>query len=103
MEITNESCIDTTECITVTTTRIDLISSNGVSIYPNPNKGLVNIDLGTLTNVSITIRAADGRLIYQEAKVSDGIHQVQIDAENGVYFIQLQTEDAQQHFQIVKE
>ncbi|NQY10251.1 MAG: T9SS type A sorting domain-containing protein [Flavobacteriales bacterium] len=103
VEITNESCIDTTECITVTTTRIDLISSNGVSIYPNPNKGLVNIDLGTLTNVSITIRAADGRLIYQEAKVSDGIHQVQIDAENGVYFIQLQTEDAQQHFQIVKE
>ena len=36
---------------------------NSVSIYPNPNRGLVNINLGSLTDVSVKVLNLSGNLI----------------------------------------
>ncbi len=87
-------CIDTSDVLTVTPAGItDNGSNSAVSVYPNPTKGMVNIELPG-NNLPVTIKVMDinGRIIKEsryngEAKMIFDISEMQ----NGIYLLQLNT------------
>ena len=80
---------------------ISLFSS--VAIYPNPNNGIINIDLGNLTDVSLKVINVSGRLIYFIESINTPIHQFELDAAPGIYILELSAEGEKQQFKLVKQ
>jgi hypothetical protein len=87
-------CLDTTACVDFGFDYIDETMKSTLTLYPNPTQGLVNLKLGAINgSARITILDFKGSLVYQ--KTTNTINE-QIDlsaVENGIYFIQLSTEN----------
>ena len=75
---------------------------SSVSIYPNPNKGLINIDLGNLSDVSIKVLNLSGQLIYYKEDINSPIYQFDLNAAPGIYILELSAEGEKQQFKLVK-
>ncbi|MBI35579.1 MAG: hypothetical protein CMP67_09505 [Flavobacteriales bacterium] len=71
------------------------------SIYPNPNNGIFNINLGSSKNVMIQVFAANGQMVYKKEEAF-GIAQVELRGESGIYFIEITSNDGKQVFKVVK-
>ncbi len=76
---------------------------NKVTIFPNPSKGIVTIDLGTLEDVSIRVFNVIGELIYQKENISNSLHQMKLDEVPGIYFVEVRAQGVQQHCKILLE
>ena len=76
---------------------------SSVSIFPNPNNGLINIDLGSLTDVSIKVLNVSGQLIYYKENINSPIYQFELDAAPGVYILELSAEGERQQFKLIKQ
>ena len=74
-----------------------------VSIYPNPNTRLINIDLGSLTVVSLKVINVSGQLIYYKEHINAPIYQFELDAAPGIYILELSAEGEKQQFKLVKQ
>ena len=74
-----------------------------VSIFPNPNTGLINIDLGSLSDVSIKVINVNGQLIYYKENVSTPIYQFELDAAPGIYILELSAGVEKQQFKLVEQ
>jgi hypothetical protein len=73
-------------------TSIDELSSVSLEVYPNPNSGIFNLDLGSAKNQTVTIRVmtATGAIVYDSKQNIDGKTSLKIDLQNqadGVYSI----------------
>jgi len=104
VEITENGCIDTSECITISTVSIsenDL--KNKVSIYPNPNNGVINIDLGHLEEVTIIVLNANNQLIYKKENINTSIHQFELNEAPGVYIIELYSSGKIHRYKLILE
>ena len=69
VEVTQNGCVDTSDCITVNNVGIGEVSlSNNINIYPNPVHDQVNIEWinGVTKNTLIRIRDLSGKLIYSQ-------------------------------------
>jgi len=75
---------------------------SNVSIYPNPSNGLINIDLGSLKDVSIKVLSVRGQLIYYKKNIDTPIYQFELDAAPGIYILELSAEGEKQQFKLVK-
>ncbi|MCH8904134.1 MAG: SBBP repeat-containing protein [Bacteroidetes bacterium] len=104
VEVTNNGCTDTSVCVTISTLSIE---ENplfyNVSIFPNPNSGLVNIDLGNLRDVSIRVYTVTGQLVYQAANINASIHQFEFKEPAGVYFVEVGSKGVKRRYKLVKE
>ena len=72
-----------------------------ISVYPNPNNGVVNIDLGGVATAEIKVYNTSGQKVFQEKSVS-GICQFEIKGNPGMYFIEVDSEIGKQTFKVVK-
>jgi hypothetical protein len=73
-----------------------------ISIYPNPNNGMVNIDLGILENATIRVSNSSGQIVYEQIGLS-GIHQFELNSKPGLYFIEVRSETENQVFKLIKK
>jgi hypothetical protein len=93
VEITSGTCVDTSECQTISGVGID--ETNGVEvveIYPNPSNGNITSDLGNNTNiVSITVIDINGKTVTSETTSNDMLSLDLTEVENGIYFVQINT------------
>jgi len=104
VEVTQIGCKDTSECVSITTIDIEentLFSS--VSIFPNPNNGIVNIDFGKLKRVSINVFNAYGELIYHEESIDASSYNFELNGATGFYIIELSTLTAKKQYKLVKK
>ena len=74
-----------------------------MSIFPNPNEGLVNIDFGDLKDVSIKVFNLRGQLIHHEENIIGPTHQFEFNAHPGFYILELSSQDEKQQFKVVKK
>ena len=73
-------------------------------IYPNPSKGVVNIYLNSLKNVSIKVINAKGSMVYYESNINTVIHKIDLsNIQSGIYFIQINSEEHQQYNKLILE
>ncbi len=59
------------------------------SIFPNPTNGVVNIQFGEAQSAQIRVVNVNGKLIYQEKINNQSAHTFKIEAEAGVYFMEI--------------
>ncbi|NOQ76068.1 MAG: T9SS type A sorting domain-containing protein [Crocinitomix sp.] len=88
-------CSDTTACFVFGFDNIDELSNLSVVLYPNPTQGIVNVKLGALNGQAmITVLDLKGSIVYQKSTATL-TEQIDLSAvENGIYFIQVATENA---------
>jgi len=84
----------------VSTAEIEKLSR--IEIFPNPNQGIVNIELGSFSDVSLKVINLSGRLIYYKENINTPIYQFELDAEPGVYILELSARGEKQQFKLVK-
>ena len=102
--VTENGCTDTSACITISAVGIvETPLFNSVSIFPNPNQGLLNVDLGDLKNVSIKVTSASGQLIYEEENINASIHQFELKETPGVYILEVSSQGEIQQYKLVKK
>lgn len=102
VEITENTCTDTSECVLVTTIGVEEVSAfDQVSIYPNPSKGIVKVDLGKLMNVTIRVFNTNGQSVYFKEDIAISTHQFELNEAPGVYYIELTSKGEKQRYKLV--
>jgi hypothetical protein len=62
-----------------------------LEIYPNPTKGLVNIEIGEQGSYQIEITSLNGQVLYSKM-ITESIHQIDLSAfRNGLYLITIKS------------
>ncbi|MFD1552926.1 SBBP repeat-containing protein [Putridiphycobacter roseus] len=104
VEITENGCIDTSSCFFITNVSLEKDPFfNQVVIYPSPSQGLINIDLGSLKNVSLKVYSSTGQLIYNDENINIPSYQFEVKASNGVYLIELNSNKKKQKYKLILE
>ncbi len=69
---------------------------NQIAVFPNPSKGIFNIDFGSFNPDNIEVYDISGKLILQKNKLEVSTTQTSIDLSNtsdGVYFVKITSEN----------
>jgi len=104
VEITVGNCVDTSFCVNISTVGfVNNILFKDVSIYPNPNQGIINIELGNLQDVSVKIFDTNGQLIYNKENINTSIFQFDLNTISGIYFIEISSNDLSQKYKLIIE
>ena len=104
VEVTENGCTDTSSCYMVTGIGISENSPfTDVSIFPNPNNGVVNIDLGSLKNVTVQVFSIGGQLLNQKMNINTPNYQFVFNEAPGIYFIEISTDSKTQRYKLVKQ
>ncbi|MFC2110816.1 T9SS type A sorting domain-containing protein [Bacteroidota bacterium] len=77
------------------------LSFNNCSIFPNPNQGLVNVDLGSLRDVSISVYNSGMQLIYKKDNINTPLYQFKLNVPKGIYFIEIDSANDKYHHKLV--
>ena len=92
VEVTQNGCIDTSECINVSNAQIlENTFGNQLKVFPNPTKDEVNIDLGMqYDEVSVILRNAMGQEVMRKSFNKTNAFKLNIPGESGLYILELQ-------------
>lgn len=103
--IMDSICLDSSACFTVVGIGINESQfASAVRMYPNPNMGVFNIDLGGLYNkVTVEITDVTGRTVYAHAETSAQLVPVNLDAAAGVYTVTVTADGHKAALRLVKE
>lgn len=83
----------------------DLIGNREVKIYPNPTKGLLQVELPYIENLNATIRVygMQGALV-KEMKVKDYTTDVDLSRyPNGMYILKISIDNLSSEWRIIKD
>jgi len=102
LEVTENGCVDTSAC-----NGFYLSIEDGdlgrVTIFPNPSNGLVNIDLGELSDVNIRVYNVGGQMVFNADNINDLVYQFELNEPAGTYFIELTNKDIKQQYKLIIE
>jgi len=102
VEITQNMCVDTSECVIISTVyKQDNLLDNQITVYPNPTKGLINIDLGSLKDVSVYLYDLNGKLMQFNNHVEQPLIQLIVPYDDGIYILEIHSKDGINIFRIV--
>jgi hypothetical protein len=106
VEITNaNNCSDTSVCYTVAGLSIQTANPfAGVSIYPNPTNGMVNIDHKNGQNLSISVYNTLGQIVFTKQNIKGGgTASFELTGAPGVYTVEVNIDGFKQNYKVVKE
>lgn len=91
VEITNNSCIDTSNCMAVTTLSIDDLNLNSaVSVYPNPTNGKISVsadfniyEISVVNIIGETIHSFNDTKEIDLTALANGYYQLILSTEKG--------------------
>jgi len=102
VEITQNGCIDTSACyqvISIGVVEKDIF--NQVSIYPNPNNGVINVSFGKLKDISIKVYNLQNQLIHYKDNIHKSPFTFELYQASGVYFLEVNTGENKQRYKLV--
>ncbi|MEZ5083384.1 MAG: two-component regulator propeller domain-containing protein [Bacteroidales bacterium] len=77
--------------------------NNSTMIYPNPSQGQITVDLKELSNVSINVYSLNGSRIYHRENITGTQYQFELNADAGIYILEISTPTETQQYKLVKE
>ncbi len=103
--VTQNSCIDTSACVSFVGTSTQQLPDAlaQILVYPNPSNGTVNVDLGDLEALSIGVYSADGKLLQQHEQLIGSLLTLDLPRTAGVYWLQVITAQGVVHHSVVRE
>jgi len=72
-----------------------------VTIFPNPSKGIVTINLGDLNKASIKVFSIYGQLIHQQENISEPLLKFELNEASGLYFIEINAQGQIQQYPLM--
>jgi uncharacterized repeat protein (TIGR03803 family) len=76
---------------------------NSIAVFPNPSKGLVNIDLGLVyRDVSISITDINGRAIKQTRYSNSQFLEINLTEPSGIYLVKITAENKKATIRLIK-
>ncbi len=101
--LSQNGCMDTTDCVPVTVVGVNLVSNNGVKIYPNPTENYFTIELDRVyKNVEIVVKSISGQIV-QTIKFDEFISEkLELKSTPGLYFIEINTPENKSVLKILK-
>lgn len=102
--LTEDGCVDTSACVSITTVAVNENSLNEISVYPNPTDGNFTIDLGHIYQTSrVSITNVSGQLIESKTLSQSQLLHLSIEEPAGIYFIFIQSDDKNAVVRLLKE
>jgi hypothetical protein len=105
VELTENGCVDTSICIMIANVALlENTFGNNFTVYPNPTKGNLRIDLGTSYDfVTVIIRNQLGQDVLKKSFNNSNLLQLNIPGEAGTYIIEVYSGDKKAMLKVVKE
>ncbi len=91
VQLTEDGCEEMSECVEVNVVSTeDQFSNKNIKLFPNPNNGSFQIDLGvTYADVEITIKNSIGQTIFFNQYKNIEQLELDLDSEAGLYFVEV--------------
>ncbi len=104
VQITKNSCIDTSACYLVNSVGLSENEINtGISIYPNPNNGTFTLQFEKKQQItSLFITDINGRIIKQITPQKVSQYEINFEGASGIYFLNLVSENDSRTIKIIK-
>ncbi len=74
---------------------------NQMSIYTNPTTGLINEDLGNLTDVKINVYYVMGSVVYKKKNINVSDFQFELNVKPGIYFIEISSQNKKKNYKLI--
>lgn len=81
----------------------DIAPIDEVKVYPNPSTGLVNIDLGDLSDVSIQVFNSVGQLVDANQNINEQVYTMKLPQNTGLYMIKVNANDEERYYNVIRE
>ena len=102
--VTENGCTDTSACQPIVTVSLDEASPiDVVSVYPNPVKNVVNVDLAGLENAQVRLLDMSGKVLRSEKCNTTELFVMEMNEAPGAYIIEVQSNDFVKQFKLIKE
>ena len=88
------------QCVTVVPVNVEENNANNMSIYPNPTDGILNIEVESMTR--ITIFNTMGQVVYDNEVVSDKETIDMTQYNEGMYLLRITTENGMMTEKVVR-
>ena len=103
VEVTQNSCTDTSNCVTVSGVGIDELTNLNISVYPNPTTGNVTIELErVLPNITFQVKNVVGQTVETKTYTATNKIEFNLQGDNGIYFLIIENEHTNRVFKILK-
>ncbi len=95
VELTENGCVDTSDCVVITTVKLEELNDQKVSVYPNPVKGSLNVHITNQAEIqSLKVISVNGQLMYSDKNLNASAIQINTESwESGVYILTLTFKD----------
>lgn len=95
VEVTDNECIDTSECYSLTGLSIsDFVRKPTFLVFPNPSRGYFNITSDeVITGARLVIYAVSGQKVYEDKIQSSKNYSCTYPLDTGIYIIELAVSD----------
>lgn len=105
VRLVQDSCIDTSACVAVSTVGIlENTFNSRLAIYPNPTSGKVSIACDEeLKTAHIMVRDITGKVVYQQQYSRIKNIQLNLEGESGIYLVELVDGNKKAVFRLIKE
>ncbi|GAB5416775.1 MAG: hypothetical protein Crog4KO_22640 [Crocinitomicaceae bacterium] len=97
-------CSDTSACTPIVTVSLDDLSPlSEVSVYPNPVRDIINIDLAGLENAQVRLLDMSGKVLCVEDCETTELFMMEMNQAPGAYIIEVQSNEFVKQFKLIKE
>ncbi len=105
VEVTKNGCTDTSRCVSIVTAGISETTGifKDVTVFPNPTRGVVNLNLGSLQDVTVTVYSIQGRLIYHTTNIHSPTYTFEFNEASGVYILEVSSAGQRQFYRLMRE
>jgi hypothetical protein len=105
VELTENGCVDTSECVAITTIGLDEHTNRKAwKVFPNPTNGSVKIDLGVEHEaVLVSVMDITGKVILKNRFEALQTCTFSIEGPSGVYFVEIVSGDARAVLKLIKK
>lgn len=105
VELTENSCVDTSDCVAITT--VGLVESSfgdKFNVYPNPTDGNFSVNLGDVyENSEVLITDLSGKLIDSKTMTQSQTLNLLIEGPAGIYIVSIQAGDKKAVIRLIKK
>jgi hypothetical protein len=105
VELTENGCVDTTACVSISTVGIVENSfGDELEVYPNPTNGGLSINLGSsYENAQVIITDISGKLIESKNIIQTEVINLSIQEPAGIYLVSVQSDERKVIIRLIKE
>ncbi len=92
VELNNNGCIDTTECIQINSIGINSLNNGSIQIYPNPNTGNFKLIYSNISDPgTVKIITKQGKLLAEYNKDYKSSRNIDVKLESGIYYVMFES------------